>query len=207
MSPAPLQEGLISAQRDMGIFREGQIRRIAWNSARAIYEEAPTPADRAAKMEADRFRVFEMLLTPLEEVREDTLLHPEGDVLYHSLQTFDLARDLRPFDEEFLLAALLHDVGKGLDALDHVAAGVEILEGFVTPRTLWLVEHHGEALALRRGTLGARARWRLEASEDFEELTLLAECDEAGRKRGVPATSLQGAVAYLRELAAECGGD
>ena len=55
--------------------------------------------------------------------------HPEGDVLYHSLQVFELARDRRPYDEEFLLAALLHDVGKGLDRADHVEAGLEALDG------------------------------------------------------------------------------
>jgi len=40
---------------------------------------------------------------------------------------FDLARDQLPYDEEFLLAALLHDVGKGIDPHDHVAAGLEAL--------------------------------------------------------------------------------
>ena len=41
-------------------------------------------------------------------------IHPKGDALYHSLQVYDLACDEMPYDEEFLLAALLHDVGKGL---------------------------------------------------------------------------------------------
>ena len=38
--------------------------------------------------------------------------HPEGDVLYHLLQCYVLAVDELPYDEEFQLAALLHDVGK-----------------------------------------------------------------------------------------------
>jgi hypothetical protein len=64
-----------------------------------------------------------MLLLPLENVQQSERFHPEGDVLYHSLQIFELAREHRPYDEEFLLAALLHDVGKGLDPAGHVGAG------------------------------------------------------------------------------------
>ena len=54
--------------------------------------------------------------------------HPEGDVLYHSLQVFELARQALPYDEDFLLAALLHDVGKAIDRREHVAAALEALE-------------------------------------------------------------------------------
>ena len=61
-----------------------------------------------------------MLLQPLEGVKQSPKHHPEGDALYHSLQVFELARDERPYDEEFLLAALLHDVGKAIDPADHV---------------------------------------------------------------------------------------
>ena len=77
-------------------------------------------------------------------------------MLYHSLQVFELARDERPYDEEFLLAALLHDVGKGIDPPDHVAAGLEALEGLITERTAFFIEHHMDALAYRAGTLGAK---------------------------------------------------
>src|SRR5262249_8676322 len=58
----------------------------------------------------DPYPVFRRLLLPLEEVRQSPRYHPEGDVLYHSLQVFELAREERPYDEEFLLAALLHDL-------------------------------------------------------------------------------------------------
>ena len=153
----------------------------------------------------DPFQIYEMLLLPLEQVKESREYHPEGDALYHSLQVFDLARDELPYDEEFLLAALLHDVGKAIDRRDHTAAGLETLEGLITERTGWFIAHHIEARDYLDGTLGARNRRRLEASPDFEELLLLAECDRDGRAVGVAAPDLQEALDYLRELSRTCG--
>ncbi len=95
-----------------------------------------------AESKVDRFQIYEMLLLPLELVRQNPKYHPEGDALYHSLQVFVLARDELPYDEEFLLAALLHDVGKAIDRKDHVAAGLEALAEHITQRTAWLIEHH-----------------------------------------------------------------
>ena len=63
----------------------------------------------------DRFQLFESLLLPLENVKQHVKYHPEGDALYHSLQVFDHAQDNLPYDEEFLTAALMHDVGKAID--------------------------------------------------------------------------------------------
>ncbi len=153
----------------------------------------------------DRFLAFALLLEPLERVQQDRDLHPEGDALYHSLQVFALARQELPYDEEFLLAALLHDVGKAIDPRDHVAAALEILEGLITPRTAWLIEHHQEALTYSQGTLGARLRRRLQAAEDFDELMLLAQCDRGGRRVGMAVPDVQDALQYLRELAEMCG--
>lgn len=158
-----------------------------------------------AENQVDRFQIYQMLLLPLEQVKQSPKYHPEGDALYHSLQVFDLATDELPYDEEFLLAALLHDVGKAIDPRDHVAAGLEALEGFITPRTAWLIEHHMEAHALHDGTLGQRARRRLAESEHFEELVLLARCDRRGRTAGVAVTELEDALAYLRELEGNWG--
>jgi len=158
-----------------------------------------------AEAKVDRFQVYRMLLLPLEKIKEGPRYHPETDLLEHSLQVFDLARDELPYDEEFLLAALLHDVGKGIDRGEHVAAALDALEGVITPRTAWLIEHHMEAHGLRDGTIGVRARRRLEAAEDFEELELLAACDQAGRQKGVVVPELDEALDYLRELARTCG--
>src|SRR5262249_16620008 len=83
---------------------------------------------RATTSVVDPYQIYRMVLLALEEVKQSARYHPEGDALYHSLQVFELAREHRPYDEEFLLAALLHDVGKGLDRADHVGAGLSALE-------------------------------------------------------------------------------
>lgn len=152
-----------------------------------------------------RYRIFQTLLKPLAGVQQHREQHPEGDALYHSLQVFELARNELPYDEEFLLAALLHDVGKAIDPLDHTAAGLAALEGLITERTAWLIEHHLDGRALADGKLGARARHRLEASPDFEELKLLADCDRRGRVPGMQVCEIEEALAAIRELAEMCG--
>jgi hypothetical protein len=160
----------------------------------------------AAGEQVDRFQVYQSLLLPLENVKQNPKWHPEGDALYHSLQVFDLARDELPYDEEFLLAALLHDVGKAIDPRDHVAAGLEALDGFITERTRWFIEHHMLAHQLIDGTLGARAKRRLKESPDYEELLTLSRCDRAGRQIGVVAPELDEALDYVREISQTFGG-
>lgn len=153
-----------------------------------------------AENKVDRFQVYESLLLPLENVKQPLRFHPEGDALYHSLQVFDHARDEYAYDEEFLAAALLHDIGKAIDPPNHEAAALEALDGFITKRTAWLIEHHMRAHQLADGTLGARARRRLEQSEYYEDLMFLGECDRAGRQAGAEAPELAEALDYLREL-------
>lgn len=157
------------------------------------------------ELQVDRFQVFEALLLPLEEVKQNRQYHPEGDALYHSLQVFDLARDEQPYDEEFILAALLHDVGKGIDRQDHVFAGLEALEGLITDRTAWLIRFHMDAHKIHDGTIGARAHRRLRENENYDDLVLLSECDRAGRKVGVMVPDVDEALDYVREIAEMCG--
>src|SRR5580700_2794618 len=47
-----------------------------------------------AEMEeqVDPYQMFRLMLQPLEQVKQSPKYHPEGDVLYHLLQVFDLAR-------------------------------------------------------------------------------------------------------------------
>jgi predicted nucleotidyltransferase len=148
----------------------------------------------------DRFELYRMLLRSLDGVKQNAAYHPEGDALYHSLQVFELARDRQSWDEEFLLAALLHDVGKGIDPADHVAAGLAALEGSITPRTEFLIAHHMDAQAYQNGTLGHRAKIRLRESDDFDDLMLLREMDTSGRRRGVQVCEVAEALRFIRDL-------
>ncbi len=151
----------------------------------------------------DRFEVFRALLLALEKVKQSAEFHPEGDALYHALQVFELARERVPYDEEFLLAALLHDVGKAIDRADHVAAGLEALDGHITDRTRFLIEHHMDAHALADGSLGHRAKLRMREHEDFDDLMLLQELDRAGRQRGVTVCTVDDALDFIRKLSGE----
>jgi hypothetical protein len=153
----------------------------------------------------NRFEVYRMLLAPLASVQQKRSSHPEGDALYHSLQVFELARQQSPYDEEVLLAALLHDVGKAIDPLSHADAGIAALEDHVTERTVWLIANLHAAHRLREGTLGVRAKRRLRESPDYEDLMTLARCDDAGRVPGGTAPDIDSALDYIRSVARMCG--
>jgi hypothetical protein len=171
----------------------------------ADFSDQPEPEGELERMadHVDRYAIYRMRLAPLENVKQNPRHHPEGDALYHSLQVFELARNARPYDEEFLLAALLHDIGKAIDPQNHVAAALEALQGTLTERTAWLIAHHSEALALRQRTLDARTRKQLENTEFFDDLMLLAELDDAGRVPGAQVGSVEQALDYIRGLEAE----
>jgi hypothetical protein len=154
---------------------------------------------------SDPYPYYRMLLLPLEEVKQNPQHHPEGDVLYHTLQVFELARDELPYDEEFLLAALLHDVGKGIDPPNHVEAGLSALDGLITERTQFFIEHHMDAHLYRSGKIGAVLKQKLEKSPDFEELMLLRQCDDAGRVPGATVGTVDDALDFLKELERENG--
>ena len=64
------------------------------------------------------------------------------DRMVHSLQTATRAqRDGR--DEEYVVCALLHDIGDLLACRNHADIAAAILKPFVSERNLWMVEKHG----------------------------------------------------------------
>ena len=151
----------------------------------------------------DHFAIFKLRLEPLETVEQDPRTHPEGDALYHSLQVFERAREVRPYDEEFLLAALLHDVGKAIDPRNRAAAALEALRGTLTERAAWLIEHLPDLTPRPDRPLRPKQRRAIETSEYYEDLVLLHELDAAGRAVGVPVGTIDDALAYLRGLEGE----
>jgi hypothetical protein len=174
----------------------GEIRRAAGAELKKAASDPPALA-------GDRFDDIAALVRMLATVNQDPVKHPEGDALEHTLQVFELVRGQRPYDEELLTAALVFDVGRAIDRGDAVAAALAALAGLVTERTRWFVEALPAARARAAGTLGHRARLRLESHPDFADLELLAEADRRGRVRGGESPSLDEAIAAVRALDAE----
>lgn len=161
------------------------------------------PSARRLADHLDRFVVYKMRLEPLAAVKQNARWHPEGDALYHSLQVFEKAREARPYDEEFLVAALLHDVGKAIDPRDHVAAGLAALDGTLTPRSSWLIAHHMDLMERPDRPISPKVRAAVEASEYRDDLLLLRELDEGGREPGALVGTIDEALAYLQGLERE----
>jgi predicted HD phosphohydrolase len=64
------------------------------------------------------------------------------DRLTHSLQTATRAqRDGR--DDEYVVCALIHDIGDTLASANHAELAATILEPFVSEQNYWIVKHHG----------------------------------------------------------------
>ena len=81
------------------------------------------------------------ILEQFEHLRDDYGGFPV-DRLEHSLQTATRAeRDGR--DDEYVLCALLHDLGDPLTPYNHPDVGAAILKPFVSEANHWMVEHHG----------------------------------------------------------------
>jgi predicted HD phosphohydrolase len=62
--------------------------------------------------------------------------------LEHCLQTATLARETGE-DDEYIVCALLHDMGDTLGTLNHADVAAVILEPFVSEANHWMVKHHG----------------------------------------------------------------
>jgi hypothetical protein len=182
-------------------------RQIAREAARLIHRRGESRYERARTIAA--WRVCRRQASPddlpdIDEIRAEVQhLAREGtDDQQPAADELPLDR----FEAFFRLLSPLEQVAQNPqrhpegDALYHSLAGLEALAEMITPRTAWLIENLHAARRLREGTLGMRARRRLEASEDFDTLVLLADCDRLGRRRGVPTPDLVEALEYVRDL-------
>jgi predicted HD phosphohydrolase len=64
------------------------------------------------------------------------------DRLEHSLQSATLAFRDR-MDEEYVVCALLHDMGDILASTNHAELAATVLKPFVSEQNWWLLQHHG----------------------------------------------------------------
>ena len=63
--------------------------------------------------------------------------------LEHSLQTATRALNDKA-DEEMIVAALLHDIGDELAPLNHSEYAAAVIKPYVSKKTHWIIEKHGE---------------------------------------------------------------
>ena len=63
--------------------------------------------------------------------------------LEHSLQTATRALKDKA-DDEMIVAALLHDIGDELAPLNHSEYAAAVLKPYVSEKTQWIIEKHGE---------------------------------------------------------------
>ncbi|MBD2859603.1 HD domain-containing protein [Spongiibacter sp. KMU-158] len=63
------------------------------------------------------------------------------DRLQHCLQTAELAAEGGE-DEEYIVCALLHDIGDTLGSFNHADVAAVILEPFVSEANHWMIKHH-----------------------------------------------------------------
>ena len=230
MSHRDKKRGKIAAEAARRLTRGGDIRRARIGAARRLSREwvpdddLPSSReitnelsrqrlldddDRSAGLVAlvgDRFDKIAALVRPLSAVRLDGSCHHVVSLLDLTLLSFSYVRQRRPFDEELLTAVLLAEAGRVIDRQKSVQVILQAAEGLVTPRTAWFIEMRDSALSYSDGTLGYRARHRLVAHEDFDDVMLLAEAARAEEKGGPNQLCLDEAIETLRAIESPCGG-
>jgi len=63
------------------------------------------------------------------------------DRLQHSLQTAELAAEAGE-DDEYVVCALLHDIGDTLGSTNHADVAAAILQPFISEANFWMIKHH-----------------------------------------------------------------
>ncbi|OED42325.1 peptidase [Chromatiales bacterium (ex Bugula neritina AB1)] len=106
------------------------------DGTRAEYEFLREQEDAFFSHTADR------LLRELGSQAQETIGGYKVTRLDHALQSAARA-EREGADTDWVVAALLHDIGDGLAPQNHDRMAAEILRPFVREEVTWVVEHHG----------------------------------------------------------------
>ena len=121
------------------------------------------------------------ILEECKGVKQKPEYHPEGDVWIHSMQVFRLACK-ESNDVDLILAALLHDVGKQVDRLEHTKKTLDLIDKYVSQKTIFLVKHHMRIWAYIHGEMKRWGKCKFLIEHPwFPELIQLARWDNMGR--------------------------
>lgn len=87
-------------------------------------------------------RTAQRLLAELARQADETLEGYRVTRLEHALQSATRARR-DGADDDWVVGALLHDIGDGLAPQNHDRLAAEILKPFVRDEVYWVIAHHG----------------------------------------------------------------
>ena len=180
------------------------VERILGETEKALLKaEQPSVYFRELK-EMNHLREFFQELEATIGVRQNPKFHPEGDVFEHTMLVIDAAAQLRPRAEEklnFMLSALLHDLGKcvatqvqadgRITAYGHEVLGLELVERQLRritgcERTIRYVCNQAE-LHMRPNMLCAAHSKKKKTRQLFDmslcpnDLILLSRADASGK--------------------------
>ena len=96
----------------------------------------------AAREELYVAGIADRLLKELASQAEDTMTGYKITRLEHGLQSATRARR-DGADVDWVVAALLHDIGDGLAPQNHDKFAAEIMRPYMRDEVVWVVEHHG----------------------------------------------------------------
>ncbi len=117
-------------------------------------------------MTADR------ILAQLALQAEDTLSGYQVTRLEHGLQAASRA-EADGADDDWVVAALLHDIGDGLSPQNHDRMAAEILRPFVREEVSWVVEKHG---IFQMKYYGHHYGWNPDSRDEFRDHPYWQSC-------------------------------
>lgn len=141
------------------------------------------------------------ILEKEKNIEQSKVHHPEGNVWNHTMQVVDIAASLRKYannKEEFMWAALLHDLGKikttrlrkgRITAYDHDKVGAEMVYDFFRDSDMneekvrsisRLVRWHMQVLFVVKDLPFADVK-SMKEEVDLKDVLLLNLCDRLGR--------------------------
>jgi hypothetical protein len=204
---------MVNKGRDMATarFRAARAVQRGWVPAEDLpSDDEIRQALTSGRSAHDRFDRIAESVQLLSAVHNHPAIGSADDGLEHALAVFATVYQVHPYDEELLTAALVLHAGLAIDRTHPEQATLMALSDCLTARTAWLVESRPLAESHSAGTIGQRARRRLEAHPDFEQLILLADASRQaaspdGPQPGMrPASiSLEEALGVLRALDAQ----
>ncbi len=114
----------------------------------------------------------ERILSELVRQGEDTLSGYKITRLEHGLQAATRAsRDNADID--WIVGALLHDIGDGLAPQNHDRFSAEVLRPFVREEVAWVIEHHG---IFQMKYYGHHYGWDPDARDKFRDNIYFDSC-------------------------------